>query len=204
MGVLKLKTSRQAIKTPLKSLPDSRSWNWGPAILREMERWGIPWVSLERDISPKELGGSPGEIAWFRGRLLIEEDCPREWVVHEIAHYLVCKKHTPEFLNRQNWGLDDTYSPEDLSVLYGKLGIDARTVDWDSWCESEASFLNCALLIYLHLPWRSAAYQLNILDDVWPGEVYWGRSPPKNPRAWRIVRERILAHSRPYTDGTYS
>ena len=184
------------------------TWHWGPTVLREMRRWDIPWVALDRDLTKEELGGSPGDIAWFKGELLIEKRCPKDWVVHEIAHYIVCKYHTPEMLLKNNWGLDDYWHlPDDeKAALCRVVGIKQGVKGWDDWMESEACFLTCALLIHLNLPWHATSNELGNTEEFWPKSIghHWRYgSPPEDPRAWKVVRERTLHHTKHYIEGIY-
>lgn len=193
------------LPTPLPTPVLPPEWKWSPEILEQMEHWGIPWEVLDRELTEDELGGSPGDVAWDGEVLLLEASCPPEWVLHEIAHYIVCQKLTPEKLREQNWGLDGFWGlPEAEKEILDALTPSGQS--WDDWCEAQACNVNVALLIYLNLPWKKVAEELGSSGDFWPAGapvVHWDFEERKYHEAWAGVREGILSRARPFLQETY-
>jgi|SaaInlStandDraft_7_1057024.scaffolds.fasta_scaffold01745_5 hypothetical protein len=157
-------------------------WLWGPATLRLLEHFGIPWRTKEH-ITPEELGSSPGDTYWTGKELVIEESCPKMWVVHEVGHFLVTRKISPEFLALRNWGTEQGGAQE--------LRADGN--------EFPSCSVNVALLIQMNLPWKACADALNLVDDFWDSDRFSRyddfsdyRIRYSASRGWRDVREGVL------------
>jgi hypothetical protein len=160
-------------------------WQWGPKTLRLLASIGISWRVVE-DIPREDMGTAPGDVYWDGQVLVIEKTCPREWVVHEVAHYLVCQRDSPQFLKLRNWGTEQT--GEEVSLAED--------------LESQACVVNVALLIRMNLPWRNCADGLNLIEEYWKGpRGCYGMSYRKRFQGqewWNSLREELLGGAEPY------
>lgn len=125
------------------------TWLWDIQILEIFDYLGIQWEVLPKYVrlDPVDQGSSPGDICWKHQVMLIEASCPEMWVVHDLAHWLVCKRDRPEMLQEQN---------------YGHEGMVAKQIRED---ENITSDVNIAILKRLGIPHQKCADDINVIDD---------------------------------------
>ncbi len=88
--------------------PESHDWPWHPDLRDVFDSLGLVWRVLPpgESLSPQDLKSSPGDCVYTGSVFVFEFLCPPEWVVHELAHWLVCRADRPIYLNLRNYGHD--------------------------------------------------------------------------------------------------
>ncbi len=122
------------------------TWLWDPRIQAMLDYLGIPWKVLPKTVrlSPEELGSCPGDICWLNQTFHIEATCPEKWVVHDLAHWLVCQRDRPEMLQDQNFGHEN---------------MKPKQIRED---ENITSDVNITLLKRLGIPYEKCADEINV------------------------------------------
>lgn len=158
---------------------------------------GLRWRVIPGKISRDRLGSSPGDVVYDGHELTIEAQCPREWVIHEVAHFLVCRRNTPKRLAEPNWGFDR------VERLHQKLYEEQATRRphrkvsyWEEHTEALACDVTLGLLIRMRLPWHTASADLNT-----PTPEALDPSGKSERRFWLEARELCLERSRPFVEG---
>jgi hypothetical protein len=160
-------------------------WNWDTRIQKMFDALGITWEVLPPGVCIPEDTTSPGDCVYDGDKIVFESSCPIEWVVHELAHWLVCRKDRPEALQTINYGYE------------GTVGDFDAVED-----ESAAANLTCWLLREMvpdRVLWVWAADYMNVYDT----EICRGKYmdlPQTHPHFVELVR-RLGEDSAPYVVG---
>jgi hypothetical protein len=153
-----------------------KKYPWGRKVSELLKKHDLRF-EIVGEIPHKQMGSSPGDICWTGERLLAERTASPWHVVHEVAHFLVCKRNNPPYVFEQNWGFE-------RSTTSG---------------ESEAANVTIALLIKMNLPFRWAADAMSMLHDkdLWPRKHVLG-----SERGWKIFKANVLREAGPYLEQT--
>ena len=108
-------------------------------------RLGLDFTVVQR-LTSEQLGSSPGDIMWTGDRFLVERTCPMEWVLHDVAHWIECRRNRPEDLHTENFGFDRL----DLHTQVG--------------AESQTCWIATQMAIRLGYPYQKAAVETGLQD----------------------------------------
>jgi len=139
------------MRFPRKSQP----WPWDPAVQASFDKLRVKWCVLDGDdyLNSKDLESSPGECLYTGKRIIFERHCPPHWVMHELAHWIVCKLDRPKDHGKKNYG-------------HETMGYAASRVD-----EMAAAVLTCALMRHFGHDWISTAQELTLYNE--PGQPFF-------------------------------
>lgn len=173
-----------------------KEWHWGAALQREFDRWEIE-VDVVKKIPPHHFGSSIDSSIWTGERLIVEQDAWTPWVAHELAHFLVCRRNSPQLLKTRNWGFD--YHRHVLSELdISENRFKFRSFNQEETQEFIAADVTVGLLIELKYPWIKACLRLNISDET--GSDPFEEHTLASPKGRARVKAFVLEKSKIYLD----